>query len=1061
LLELELGVGVGIGMNSVGEVDDDISEGLSEGLAEGLSETASEVSVGDEELTGVSRVDVLMESLVAVGGALVGIEEGMLEGGVSDATMLVGAEVEMSVALMPLVAEGEIAVPDDIPVVDGKIPEVVAGIPVVRDTPEVTEGVSEGEIPDVLIRVSEAEKPEVADGVSEGVIPVPTEMLVTLAKSELVGTPVGCRPDVVSRSVENIPPVVVGRSVLMSDPKDESMLETMLSIGVVTGAVPVEAKGGSSLATLDATLERMLEMSGSELGRSPTMDETKLDTSDTKEGRTAGVVIVGRISKVEVGAVGPGEGPVMPGDKVSDGAKREDRSEINEEIKGIPGESDLLSEVGIAADSVGVGVSSPDVPKAVVIPTKIPELGSELRGISDENDASLVGRTTRGGDPPVDASVLLASVCEGAVSVGVAKMLVKSSSEADGERLGLSEEGASVGVGRTPVEPPRVPEGDTPGTSEAVGVGSSPVALPKVPEGVTPGTSEAEGVGIGKMPVEPPIVPEGDTPGMSEPEGVGNTPVEPPTESEGDTAGTSDGRGVGVGKMPVEPPLVSEGETPGTSEADGVGNMPVGPPIEPDGDTPGTIESDGDTGKASDADGVGNTPVDPANELDGKTPEASEGVAPVGLADTSVEPKASDSPDDCKGVAEGEAVKSVDGMMNGPSMVEPAEEAGCWVPKDKLAETKTSGIPPVEAIADDAGEAGDSITSLEKPEGDASSEEGVAVESNEGIFDGSTTDEPVGRRVLDGTSPVEPITGTCVDPGGKTLVKISVGNTISDEARDGVSGVSAIEELGSTVTDGRTPVDATKLLGSCAAVVGTTSLGASMELSGLDSTLDCAGVAGDDVGKTTTGGTPPVEPTFVAEGPTESSTLLESGIGVTTEDSTALGNAEDMSLGGAAATELDGGVEDSTLLDSGIGVTTDDSAALGNAEEMSLGGAAATEVCGNSGTTERMELETMVSPALDRSVETGIGGCKVHTVVVEPSLGVGLGEATGIKVVPMMIDVVLSPATAVLTGLILDDSTIGDEINNEDEDNRDDLSEDASAGGDEEEPNMDSRKDSN
>lgn len=92
------------------------------------------------------------------------------------------------------------------------------------------------------------------------------------------------------------------------------------------------------------------------------------------------------------GAVGPGRRSVMPPERVGSG-----NSGVGEMIP-----SDLLSDVGIGRPTVGVGES--EIPKAVVIPTKmpVPVVGiGRGRGTSVEVSTTL-GGTTLGGTPPVD-----------------------------------------------------------------------------------------------------------------------------------------------------------------------------------------------------------------------------------------------------------------------------------------------------------------------------------------------------------------------------------------------------------------------------------------------------------------------------------------------------------------------------------------------------------------------------------------------------------------------------------------------------------------------------------
>lgn len=241
----------------------------------------------------------------------------------------------------------------------------------------------------VVVTVSEGRTVgRVSDGVmvSEGMIggSVPVGMIVG---SVPVGMIVGSVPDGMSVSVGTTPGMVSDgtREEITSD-RDDSMLDTMLPMGSEGRvAVPV---GSTSDATLVAMLEMRLERSGSVVGRSPAMDDTKLLISEINDGRTGEGVTPGG---VVVGAVGPAVGSVTP----------------VPELGTIPGsdrmgsESDLLSEVGIGSESVGDGDSVGDVPRAVVMPTKmpVPEVGS-CGTVSDVGKRVLVGRILSLGTPP-------------------------------------------------------------------------------------------------------------------------------------------------------------------------------------------------------------------------------------------------------------------------------------------------------------------------------------------------------------------------------------------------------------------------------------------------------------------------------------------------------------------------------------------------------------------------------------------------------------------------------------------------------------------------------------
>lgn len=190
------------------------------------------------------------------------------------------------------------------------------------------------------------------------------------------------------------------------------------------GAVPVGT--GMMVGRSLTMLESMLERSGKEIGR----EDGRGKISEPLVGRIGmGVALE---SPVE-GAVGPGAESLTPGTELGmTGAV------VSE--SGRPSESLLLSEVGITAGPVvGVGVSAADVPKAVVIPTTIPDVGNETSGMPDEKLISLVGSTT--GTPPVEPEGSMESGSEGSKPVGAGISPVEPNGTSNPEEIGRSSEG--------------------------------------------------------------------------------------------------------------------------------------------------------------------------------------------------------------------------------------------------------------------------------------------------------------------------------------------------------------------------------------------------------------------------------------------------------------------------------------------------------------------------------------------------------------------------------------------------------------------------------------------
>jgi hypothetical protein len=412
-----------------------VGEATNDGSRLKTWDVVSGVGVVDEVLTGADESGIV--ELVEPRGALVGIGVSVVDtllddGGTSETGIPVEDDVGTSVEMPEPVGVGVISVPDEMPE-GGNTPEVVPGIKV--ETPEdavvISEGVSEG-----------------VTGVSEGITDKVAEISVTVTGS------------------------VVGRSVGAAEKTEETTLDRRLSIG--TGVVPVGTIDWISDTTLEAMLETMLDTSGIAVGSSEATDDTKLESSEIKEGTMGITPSVG----VVVGAVGPRVGSVKPAPEVGvrPGTVSEGRTDGNsdstDDNRGSPPDCDVLSETGIALDAVGVGVLGSDVPSAVVIPTKMPEVGNVGVATSEVADrTSLVGSTGLLGTPP--------EVPVGATFRG-------------------SDGTMSVGRGRTPVEPKRgtfsEPVGRMSVGSLSVGVDSRSGSLDD-PDGCT--------MLDGKPPVEP------------------------------------------------------------------------------------------------------------------------------------------------------------------------------------------------------------------------------------------------------------------------------------------------------------------------------------------------------------------------------------------------------------------------------------------------------------------------------------------------------------------------------------------------------------------------------
>jgi hypothetical protein len=104
-------------------------------------------------------------------------------------------------------------------------------------------------------------------------------------------------------------------------------------------------------------------------------------------------------------------------------------------------------------DPVAVGESDSVVPKAVVIPTTMPEVGSDGRGMSEVNPISLVGSTTLPGTPPVEPVGVGGSEGSGAVGVGISPVEPKGTFSDREGNTPVDTDGWRMLSGKPPVDP--------------------------------------------------------------------------------------------------------------------------------------------------------------------------------------------------------------------------------------------------------------------------------------------------------------------------------------------------------------------------------------------------------------------------------------------------------------------------------------------------------------------------------------------------------------------------------------------------------------------------------
>ena len=636
---------VTVGLTGMGMDAESLSVRVLVGTSDvgGCVETADEAGT-TEETALPAEVGAALEVALAeavgsnVGAALLGepVDEGPSDAG----TLRVCADEEMETD-----ADVPIA-----PVPEGVMPELTE--PVGRMLPEsVAEGVVLA-VPESVgteeERASEAGMPE--DGKTlEETAPVGTEPVGGSIPDDGTMPEERGRPDD-KTAVEDSSPED-GTTPVGTTPEDgkipeESTLEGN-TVGIMTGAVPVAV--GSADKMLDSALGT------SDAGRLETTDESSEETSG---GRIPDALPVG----VAVGAVRC--------TSVPEGETPGSSDRTDDKIAGRPPELVATdSEVGIAPElrreAVGVALEAPvePVPRAVVIPTTMPDVGRS--GVPLEAEASaVVGRSTLLGRSPVGPTTAVGRAEDNRLStrppdeVGC-KMLsgggrrpvvpITAVGRAEDSNSGIKppvEVGCKMlsGGGRRPVVPITAvgrAEDSNSGIKPPVEVGckmlSGGGSRPVVPitgvgtgaisddsrSGIKPPGSVEVGVGVGveSLPLDPGT--------MKGPRKLDDSRGTGTTEESGAT-GDDVGRITGTGRMPVDP--ITGSRTDGRSPpagSEGTGAS-VGFTID-DGRTPVGAAGD-DVGRIT---GTGRMPVDPTtgSRIEGRSPPAgSEGTgASVGF----------------------------------------------------------------------------------------------------------------------------------------------------------------------------------------------------------------------------------------------------------------------------------------------------------------------------------------------------------------------------------------------------------------------------------------------
>ena len=590
---------VTVGLTGMGMDAESLSVRVLVGTSDvgGCVETADEAGT-TEETALPAEVGAALEVALAeavgsnVGAALLGepVDEGPSDAG----TLRVCADEEME-------ADADVPIA---PVPEGVMPELTE--PVGRMLPEsVAEGVMLA-VPESVgteeERASEAGMPE--DGKTlEETAPVGTEPVGGSIPDDGTMPEERGRPDD-KTAVEDSSPED-GTTPVGTTPEDgkipeESTLEGN-TVGIMTGAVPVAV--GSADKMLDSALGT------SDAGRLETTDESSEETSG---GRIPDALPVG----VAVGAVRC--------TSVPEGETPGSSDRTDDKIAGRPPELVATdSEVGIAPElrreAVGVALEAPvePVPRAVVIPTTMPDVGRS--GVPLEAEASaVVGRSTLLGRSPVGPTTAVGRAEDNRLStrppdeVGC-KMLsgggrrpvvpITAVGRAEDSNSGIKppvEVGCKMlsGGGSRPVEP-------------ITGVGTGAISDDSR-SGIKPPGSVEVGVGVGveSLPLDPGT--------MKGPRKLDDSRGTGTTEESGAT-GDDVGRITGTGRMPVDP--ITGSRTDGRSPpagSEGTGAS-VGFTID-DGRTPVGAAGD-DVGRIT---GTGRIPVDPiaGSRIGGRSPPA-------------------------------------------------------------------------------------------------------------------------------------------------------------------------------------------------------------------------------------------------------------------------------------------------------------------------------------------------------------------------------------------------------------------------------------------------------
>lgn len=455
-------------------------------VAVGLREKIGGAVLVGVGVTGMMREGVSLlvdEGVSDVGGGVDFVEDGRTTEPVLNTD--VGASLSVALAEPDALRVGAALLGDAVEVADegsseagtlSELPDEVG----TADADVPTEPVPEGVMPELIVPEGRMVSESVAEGVmlavSEGVGTTLSEAGTPdedNASEVGVGTaPDGNRPEEGSTPDEGRMPEEIGRPEdgrtpeegnkpedgrtpeEGSSPEDgntpdegripeDNKLEGKM-VGMMTGPVPV----GRAESNPDRMLDKALGKA--DAGRSETAD-------DKSEERAGGRRPDALADATGVGAVDARPLPVgkTPGSSDTTDERRPGTSRIPELVAAV-------SEVGMAPElrRVGVGVTTADspVPRAVVIPITMPEDGKSGDPL-EPDAATLVGRTTLSGIPPVEPTWVVAA------GASDARREDKSPPTRPPDEVGCttvsgtppveptSEVGCTMVSGRPPVEP--------------------------------------------------------------------------------------------------------------------------------------------------------------------------------------------------------------------------------------------------------------------------------------------------------------------------------------------------------------------------------------------------------------------------------------------------------------------------------------------------------------------------------------------------------------------------------------------------------------------------------